>query len=331
MEEPLISVIVINFNGEKHLKECFDSLNNLDYENLELIFVDNDSEDNSVNYIKNNYKNVNIIQLDKNYGFAKSNNIAASKAKGKFIVLLNNDTYVDKNWLKELVRVAKSSREIGIVGSKIYYYDNKDIINFAGGSCDKYGKSNHIGENKQDHKLLNKELDTFFACGAALLVKKELLNIIGLFDPLYFIYSEDLDLCWRAWIFGYKVVYAPKSFIYHKIGQIFRGITLKKKFLAERNLLRTLLKNYEIKNLIEILPVYIGRRIGMVLKLLIQRDRLTMIFLYSYVKAFIWNIYNIRSLIRNRRFIQINRKIDDNFLFKIMNKTNKIEQCLRNI
>jgi len=331
MNEPLVSVLVLNYNGLEHLKECFDSLLNLKYQNLELIFIDNQSQDDSVKFMKENYKKVKIIELDKNYGFAQGNNIGMAHTNGEYIALLNMDTIVDENWITELVKVAQKSEKTGIVGGKFYHYDNKEIVGFAGSSSDKFGNLRQFGDLKKERGLFDFEMKAFFITGAGFLFKREVYNKIGLFDPLYFIYSEDLDLCWRAWIFGYKVVYAPKSFIYHKIGQIFRGITLKKKFLAERNLLRTLLKNYEIKNLIEILPVYIGRRIGMVLKLLIQRDRLTMIFLYSYVKAFIWNIYNIRSLIRNRRFIQINRKIDDNFLFKIMNKTNKIEQCLRNI
>ncbi len=331
LEIPLVSVIVLNYNGQKHLKECFDSLYELNYNNVELILVDNNSKDNSVEFVKNNYNRVKIIQLKYNYGFAKANNIAATQAKGKYIVLLNNDTYVDINWLTELVKVAESSYKIGIVGSKIYYYDNKKLISYAGSSCDKYGKSNHIGENKTDHRIFNTDRKTFYACGACLLIKRELYQKIGLFDSLYFIYNEDLDLCWRTWIFGYLVMYASKSFIYHKIGQVMGKETLRQKFLGERNILRTVLKNYELKTLFKIFPVYIGRRIGIILRFLVHLDILAIIIIYIYIKAFSWNIIHIKSLIRKRKRIQSYRTKDDRFLIQFMKETIKLETSLRNL
>ncbi|MFX1444392.1 MAG: glycosyltransferase family 2 protein [Promethearchaeota archaeon] len=331
MEESLVSVIVINYNGQEHLKECFDSLYNQNYENTELILIDNDSKDNSVGFIKSNYDKVKVIQLNDNYGFAKGNNIAASKAKGNYIVFLNNDTYVDKNWLTELVKIAKIEQNIGIVASKIYYYNDKNLINYAGGSCDKYGKSHHIGENKKDHKLLNVAQRTFYACGASLLIKREIYKKISLFDPYYFMYCEDLDLCWRAWIFGYKVIYAPKSFIFHKIGHLTGNETPRKKFLGERNLLRTVLKNYEFKTLFQILPIYFGKRIGLTLKLFIHLDKNTIISLYSYIKAFFWNLFNLKSLIKNRKAVQLYRTKNDKYIFQIMEESVKLEATLRNL
>ncbi|GAI92372.1 unnamed protein product, partial [marine sediment metagenome] len=222
IEEPLVSVIIINYNGLGDLEEFFDSIFNLTYKNVELIIIDNNSQDNSVEIIQKNYPIVKIVELKKNYGFAKGNNLGMPFTKGKYIVLLNMDTVVDKNWLTELVKVAEQSNYIGIIGSKIYYYDNREIIDFAGGSSNIYGKAFHIGMSNKDNEILNKKKTTFYICGASLLIKRELYDKIGLFDPIYFAYFEDVDLCWRAWMIGYKVIFAPKSFLYHKISTSFK-------------------------------------------------------------------------------------------------------------
>lgn len=329
--EPLVSIIIINYNGYKHLKECFNSLQELNYKNIEIIFVDNGSKDNSVEFVRKYYGNTKIIQLDKNYGFAKPNNIGAAQSKGDYIVLLNNDTIVDKNWLTELIKVAKSSDEIGIVGSKLYLYYDKNLLNFAGNCCNKYLRTFNIGENKRDHQLFNIQRETFCVWGAALLIKREVYKKLGLFDSKYFAYKEDLDLCWRAWIFGYKVLYVPKSFLYHKVGQTLKGQNEFKSFLGEKNMLRTLLKNYELKTILKIMPVYIGKRIGVLIRYTLNLDKSSLSFLTIYNKVIFWNIVHIRSLLKYRKFIQTNRKKDDKFLLALMDRFIKLEQALRTI
>lgn len=318
MNEPLVSVVVLNYNGLNDLKECLDSLYNLIYKNIELILVDNNSQDESVEFVKKNYNKVKIIQLDKNYGFAQGNNLGIVHTIGDYIVLLNMDTVVDKNWLSELVKVAEKSKKIVIVGSKIYYYDNKKIIDFAGSSCDRYGKTNPIGIKREDSELLNIQTRAFFVCGASLLFKRELYKKINLFDPTYFAYYDDVDFCWRAWISGYEVIYAPKSFIYHKIGRVIKNMWIIS-YLTERNKFRTLLKNYEIKSLVKILPGYFIKRLKRIYRSKnnntnIPRSRLFII----YYKSIFWNIIHIRSLIKNRRIVQANRIRKDQFLFQLM-------------
>ncbi|MFX1570572.1 MAG: glycosyltransferase family 2 protein [Promethearchaeota archaeon] len=325
MEEPFTSIILSNYNGIKHIKECFDSLLNLNYSNFEIILIDNHSQDKSVDFVRKNYPNVKIIENERDYGFSKANNIAATYAKGKYIALLNIDTVVDANWLIRLVDVAESSNTIGITVSKMYYYHDKKVINYAGGNCDRYLKGVHIGDNKIDNKAYNTQREVFFACGAAVLIKRELYKKIGLFDPLYYAYSEDLDLSWRTWLFGYKVVYVPTSFIYHKIGQILGEKSPRKMFLSEKNRLRTLLKNYQLKTIFTILPIYIGKRIGLILKELLKFDFSAIIRLFVYIKAIFWNIIHARSLLRNRKFITQNRIKDDKFILNLMNKSSIIE------
>ncbi len=328
MDTPLISIVILNHNGLGDLKECFDSLSNLTYKEIELIFVDNNSQDKSVDFVKENFQCVKIIELFKNYGFAQGNNFGAKAAKGDYIVLLNNDTIVDKNWISEMVKIAQESKKVGIIGSKIYYYDDRKTLNFAGSSCDKYGRTTHTGQFQLDDPLLNIQRKIFYACGASLMISRELYQKINLFDPTYFIYYEDVDVCWRAWISGYDVIYAPNSFIYHKVGRAIKNNRFKQ-YLAEKNKLRTILKNYEIKTIIRILPGYFLERFSKIYDAIYYKSRISSILFRIYLKAIIWNIIHIKSLIKYRKIIQSNRKRDDKFLFKIMKELLEFEKETR--
>lgn len=317
MNEPLVSVVILNYNGLNDLKECFDSLLNLNYKNTELVLVDNNSQDESVEFVRKNYKEVKIFELNKNYGFAKGNNYGVKRAIGDYIVLLNMDTVVDEDWLSELVITAERSEKIGIVGGKIYHYGKKKTIDFAGSFSDKYGNTSNIGQNTLDIEFFNKEERAFYISGASLLFKRELFEKLKLFDSTYFAYYEDVDFCWRVWISGYDVIFTPKAFIYHKIGRVIKS-KWRKRYLLERNKLRTLLKNYEFKTLLKILPSYFQSRLIKVLKFS-YKARVKAINLTSiYLRAILWNIIHFKSLIKNRKFVQSNRIKDDAFIFQLM-------------
>ncbi len=152
--------------------------------------------------------------------------------------------------------------------------------------------------------------------------------MIGLFDPYYYGYCEDLDLSWRAWLFGYKVIYAPKSFIYHKIGQIFKDLPLNLFFYSEKNKLRTILKNYQLISIFKILPVYIVKRIGIFLRAFRRPNESPKDFITVYVKAFYWNIIHLKSLIQYRKWIQAYRIKNDEYIFNLMNRSVKLDENL---
>lgn len=165
-----------------------------------------------------------LIRADKNYGFAEGNNIAMRCALGTFnsdyLLLLNNDTVVDKYFLDELIKIAISDDTFGFVGPKIYYYDfhgSKNYISSAGGKLNMWiGKSQLIGGD-QDSWQYDEIRIVDFVEGACMLIKKDALNKIGFLDPRYFAYWEETDLCTRGARNGYKSVYAPKSKIWHKV------------------------------------------------------------------------------------------------------------------
>jgi len=171
-------------------------------------------------------KKLILIKNRKNYGFAEGNNIgirfALKHFDSDYILLLNNDTVVDKTFLGELLSVAKSNDKIGVAGPKIYYYDykgRKDVINFAGEKINFYTSRGkrfgrfEIDEGQHDEIRENDKID-----GSCMLIKREVVEKVGMFDPIYFAYWEEADLCMRIKNTGFKLMYAPKARIWHKIG-----------------------------------------------------------------------------------------------------------------
>lgn len=257
-----ISVIILNFNGKEYLKECLDSLAKQSYKDFEVIFVDNNSKDDSVEYVKSNYPKVKIIKNNKNYGFAEGNNIGIRKAKGEFIFILNNDTKVDKNCLKNLVKFAKNNLDYGSFSPSLLFYDNPTKINSIGLLAFKDGSGIDlgIGCNYLDYK----SRDIFGVSGGASFFRKEMLEDIKInddyFDSDFFCYYEDLDLAFRAQLKGWKSRYIQEAIVYHKM----RGTAKKFNGLGEyygiRNKVFMIIKNYPFKLLVKMFPVIILRQ-----------------------------------------------------------------------
>ena len=254
---PSVTIIILNWEGWQDTNECLESLFKNTYANYHTIIIDNGSKDNSILEIKKNLKanrkingfielkesilkknnfltnksniekekQVFLIKNRSNYGFAKGNNIgidfAINNLNPKYILLLNNDTIVDKNFLKSLVKEIEKKEDIGIVGPKIYYYDfngNKNIINFTGGKINIWTSiHSHIGNNKIDNGQFNKNLKVDYVQGCCLLIRTDLLKKIGYLDEKFFAYWEETDLCKRAEEEQYICKYVYKSKIWHKV------------------------------------------------------------------------------------------------------------------
>ena len=240
---PPISIIIVNWNGKKFLPICLSSLAALDYprDKVEVILVDNASTDGSQAYISNSYPAIKIILLDKNYGFCKPNNEGAKAAAGEYLVFLNNDTEVTHGWLHELVRPTLEDAEVISVASKMLYYDRRDTINTAGGKI-----------AIKDGPAYNEPGYTGFGCAAGVLVKKDFFLSIGGFDEDHFAACEEHDLGWKAWLYGYKVAYAPDAVMYHRQSGTFgtrSNADTGKVFLNTRNRLFNIVKNLDGGNM----------------------------------------------------------------------------------
>lgn len=305
---PLVSIIVINFNGKKYLKDCFNSLLQGSYKNIEIIFVDNGSSDGSLEFVSNNYKNIRIIDNKFNLGLAVASNRGAGVANGKHLFFYNNDTIADKELIADLVEAMKQDPEIGIAGCRTYTYDGKNLIN-AGVACDIF--SYPYAKAKP------------FYVDAAIFTRKDIFYKIGGFDEKMFLYGEDKDICWRCWLYGYKVTVIDKARFFHDSACITKDIrqyhtSITKRFWGEFNSLRSILKNYSLFFLFFILPLYIAINIVEVCVFSLKGE--FGVIKNAYLKSYIENIRNIKDILRWRSKIQKERKISDFDLIKHMSK-----------
>jgi len=218
-----VHIILLNWNNEEDTLECVKSLEKISYNNYEIIIVDNGSEIESVLKIKKQYPEIKIIENEKNLGFAGGNNVGvkyAMKNNADYVLLLNNDTTVEKDFLNKLVEIGESDKKNGLFGSKIYFYSEQNRIWFAGGKVNWLrNKGTHIGLDEIDQNQYNKIKEVDYLTGCCLLIKKEVIEKIGVLEEDYFLYYEDTDFCLRAKNIGYNCVYVPKSKIYHKISR----------------------------------------------------------------------------------------------------------------
>src|SRR3989344_3833683 len=183
MHNPLISIIIVNWNGKKFLKHCLSSLSKISYKNIEVIFVDNASTDSSFEYARKLYPKMKIIQNSKNLGYAEGHEEAFRKCKGSLVLLLSMDTIVKKNFLDELVKVLLSKSDIGAVQPKLLMYPNKNSIDSIGSFYLPNGMLYHYGREKK-HLIAkyNNSMEVFSAKGACVLFRKETLKKTRLFD-----------------------------------------------------------------------------------------------------------------------------------------------------
>ncbi|MDD3007074.1 MAG: glycosyltransferase family 2 protein [Candidatus Pacebacteria bacterium] len=218
-----VYIIVLNWNGKEDTLDCLQSLRSTDYGNYKVTLVDNGSEDDSVVAVKEQFPEVEVVETGKNLGFAGGNNVGieyAIKAGADYVFLINNDTTVHPDYLKELVLVAESDAKIGAVGSKIYYHGEPERIWFAGGTINWLkNKGEHIGLDEIDTGQFDEIREVGYLTGCALLVKREVVEKVGVLEDDYFLYYEDADYSLRIQNAGYKTVYAPKSKIYHKVSR----------------------------------------------------------------------------------------------------------------
>ena len=254
MKNPKTAVIIINWNGKYLLGECLSSVENQDYGNYKIIFVDNGSKDKSVEFVKEKFPDIEIISLGKNTGFAKANNIGMHKAfedsAVEYVAILNNDAMVEKNWLSEMVKVIKQDKKIGSVAPKIKKYYKRNIVDSIGNAIhlDGGGVSNHI--NEIDNGQFDNIKKIFGPSGCSCMYSRKMLEDVQMkddfFDNIFFAYFEDIDLNWRARLRGWKSFFAPNAVVYHKHSETTGLYSPFKAFHTHRNRYFVVIKNYPL-------------------------------------------------------------------------------------
>jgi len=241
-ENPLVSVIVLNYNAGELLLNCIESIKKSVYKNLEIIVVDNISTDKSQKACKEKYPDIKLIQNDENFGYCEGNNIGIRKARGDFIMILNPDTIVEPNCIKELIFAHEKLGE-GLYQPKILSLNEKQVLQSTGNMLHVFGFGFAKDKGRKDEEIGEEIKKIGYASGTCLFTSKSVLEKVGLLDSFLFLYHDDLDLGWRASQIGINSYYVPKSKIYHVESYSLKW-SAKKFYWLERNRKYCLLTHY---------------------------------------------------------------------------------------
>ncbi len=307
MKKPLVSMIVSNLNGMtlNLLEDCMESLMNPGYPNWELIVVDNDSSDKSVEYLEKLFKgkkNCMVVRNPINM-YSQGLNLGAQAANGEYLAYFNNDVAIKKGYFQELIKEFQKDKKLGIAQGKLVNYYDRKKIDSAGETMDKYGNPITIGAGEKDTGRYDKEEDILSTSGSATFIKKSMFEKLGKYDPEYGIGYEDMDLALRARRLGYKVKRFPKAVVYHKRASTdladFIRLQVKRHF--NKNRIATMIKNYPVILLASTLPVTIFLYTGIALYEWIVRKNFK-IGLTRFTGMW-WDVVNLPSLISKRSAI----------------------------
>ena len=242
IENPLVSIIVLNYNAGELLLNCIESIKKSAYKNLEIIVVDNISTDNSQKICKEKYPDIKLIQNDENFGYCEGNNIGIRKAKGVFIMILNPDTIVEPNCIRELIFAHERLGE-GLYQPKILSLNEKQVLQSTGNMLHVFGFGFAKDKGRKDGEVGEEIKKIGYASGTCLFTSRNVLDKVGLLDSFLFLYHDDLDLGWRASQIGINSYYVPKSKIYHVESYSLKW-SAKKFYWLERNRKYCLLTHY---------------------------------------------------------------------------------------
>ena len=313
---PQVSIIIANWNGGNIYEKCLYSLSKINYPNWELIVVDNGSTDGTTELSLNpkfKIKSSKLIKNKTNLGFAPANNQGYKASSGQYLLLLNNDTLVDPDFLDVLVAKMETEKDLGVIQPKIRIMDNPEYLDNAGSFITRIGFLYHWGFMQRDGQEFNKECEVFTTKGACMLIRKSLVDEIGLFDSDFMSYFEESDFCWRVWLTGKRVLFYPQTQIFHKV-----GFTIKRLDVGNlnwhyyKNRICSLIKNLEVGNLLTVLPIHLFISLGISFIFLVEGRFSSSLIIW---KAIGWNIKSLGTTLKKRKKVQKMRNLPDKSIF----------------
>lgn len=253
--------MILNWNGKKFLEQFLPSVSGSAYPDYELIVADNNSTDNSISFLKQQYPSIRIIHLAENFGFARGYNEALSQVNADYFILLNSDVEVTSGWIEPMVNLLEGNTSIAACQPKILSFHQKKMFEYAGaagGWIDKYGypfaKGRIFDTVEEDQGQYDQAAPVFWASGACLFIRAAVFRQMNGFDNFFFAHQEEIDLCWRIQLAGYKIYACPSSVVYHVGGGTLPKGNSRKVFLNFRNNLVMLAKNVPLPRKMWLMP-----------------------------------------------------------------------------
>ncbi|MCW4015013.1 MAG: glycosyltransferase family 2 protein [Candidatus Bathyarchaeota archaeon] len=246
---PSVSIVIVNFNGRELLRQCLHTILDTDYPNYNVVVVDNASTDGSLDTMKESFgsdSRIKFVEIHENTGHSEGCNIGAQVTKGEYLVFVDSDIEFDsKNWLREMVNVMENDASIGLAQAKIVLSGDKSCLDCVCVAVDALGTWAANYGTKQE--MLKENFEILAASSGCCIIRREIFDHAGGFDPEYFMYDDDTDLSLRIRLLGYKVMFVSSALVIHRSG-VLRGVSGMMLYYSSKNRLYTVLKNYELKN-----------------------------------------------------------------------------------
>lgn len=315
VDAPFFSVVIPTYNAERLLPEVLDALAAQSFRDAEVIVVDDASSDNSAQLVGERYPWVRLIVNRRNGGFVQSCNTGAAAARGRYIVLLNNDTAPEPAWLAELAKAAVAHPEAAVIASKLLLYDRRDTLHTTGDLLRTDGIPVNRGVWEQDAGQYDHATAVFSGCGGASAYRKDVWQALGGFDEDFWMYLEDVDFGFRAQLMGFKAVFAPRARVYHRLSASGGGELAS--FYVGRNTIWVIVKNMPRGLLLRNAPRIVGAQLAIAWDALrngrgaAARARL---------RGQWAGIVGLPQQLAKRRVIQPHRQIDDEEVARLLTR-----------
>jgi GT2 family glycosyltransferase len=321
MNTPLVYVVVLNWNGMKHLPACLASLKKQSYTNFKVLIADNGSSDGSPLYVRREHPEVELLDNGRNLGFAEGNNrgIRLAMERGaEFVILLNNDTECDADFVSALVAAAMTDPAIGACAPKLLFFDARSVLNGVGTEVTMLGCGGDRGMGEKDEGQYDRVDEVFGFSGGACLLRCEALRKVGLFESNYFIFLEDIDLSWRMRLAGYGIIAVPAAVVYHKFNATMGNFSAFRIYLNEKNRIRNVLKNFSGRTLRTVLPRMLRYDMKLVRDIVARGGSGSFARAMIYPRAYAWNLLHLPGLLAMRRRVNRFRTVSDEEMLRFI-------------
>lgn len=262
MTPPVVSVVVLNWNGRSLLEDCLGSVLRQTFRDYEVILVDNGSTDGSAAWVRERFPQVRLLALEENLGFCGGNNAGFRVARGRYVALLNNDTEVEPDWLERLYAVIAADPRIAACDSSVLYFDRRDVVWSRGATYTIAGTANFRDQGRLARDLPGEPADVFAAVACAALYRRAALDEVGDLDEAFFAGYEDIDWSFRARLRGYRIVNVPAARVYHKVSATHGYNSPAYVYHGQRNVLMLFLKNMPASLLVRYAPLHLVYTLG---------------------------------------------------------------------